>query len=223
MKELIRRNDCGLFVDGKDNIRVYSREVAEIFNKEHKNVIRDIDKIVKSEGLSEEFTRLNFEPSAYKSKDGRMLREYALTRDGFVMLVMGYTGDNAMHFKEWYITQFNKMQKQLEDLNFAKLDCPLLTDAIKRNNENPKFYHYTNEFDMINKLVLGVSTTKFRKLHNIPKGDSIRPYVTDEQLSLIRKLQNYDIALVDVLKDMDLRKQALKNYLNTLVKQNVLI
>lgn len=93
MKELIPIDDCGMFVSKADEeVRVSSRHIAKIFNKEHKNVLATIDKVVKSQGLSKEFSRLNFKPSTYKSKDGRTLREYCLTRDGFIMVTMGFTG-----------------------------------------------------------------------------------------------------------------------------------
>ena len=67
MKELIPIDDCGMFVSKKDEeVRVSSRYIAKLFNKEHKTVIRAIDNIVKSNGLSNEFTKHNFVPSAYK-------------------------------------------------------------------------------------------------------------------------------------------------------------
>lgn len=77
MKELIPINDCGMFVSKKDEeVRVSSRYIAKLFNKEHRSVLRAIDNIVKSQGLSKEFTKHNFVPSAYKSKDGRILKFY---------------------------------------------------------------------------------------------------------------------------------------------------
>lgn len=212
MKELIPIDDCGMFVSKKDEeVRVSSRYIAKLFNKEHKNVLQSIENVVKSEGLSKEFTRLNFQPSAYKSKDGRMCKEYCLTRDGFVMVTMGFTGKNAMKFKEWYINKFNEMEKQLTTLITTRIECPDLTDALKRlETENP--FIYSNEFDMINKMVLGMSTRDFRNIHEIKKGESIRPYLTKQQIELIQKLQKYDSVLVDVLPNYDERKKALLKF-----------
>lgn len=212
MKELIPIDDCGMFVSKKDEeVRVSSRYIAKLFNKEHKTVIRAIDNIVKSNGLSNEFTKHNFVPSAYKSKDGRMCKEYCLTRDGFVMVTMGFTGEKAMKFKEWYINKFNEMEKQLTTLITTRLECPDLTDALKRlETENP--FIYSNEFDMINKMVLGMSTRDFRNIHEIKKGESIRPYLTKQQIELIQKLQKYDSVLVDVLPTYDERKKALLKF-----------
>lgn len=212
MKELIPIDDCGMFVSKKDEeVRVSSRYIAKLFNKEHTHVLRAIENIVKSEGLSKEFTQANFGLSAYKSKDGRMCKEYCLTRDGFVMVTMGFTGKNAMKFKEWYINKFNEMEKQLTTLITTRIECPDLTDALKRlETENP--FIYSNEFDMINKMVLGMSTRDFRNIHEIKKGESIRPYLTKQQIELIQKLQKYDSVLVDVLPNYDERKKALLKF-----------
>lgn len=79
MKELISIDDCGMFVSKKDEeVRVSSRYIAKLFNKEHKHVLRAIENIVKSKGLSKEFTRTNFGLSAYKSKDGFCYGNYGV-------------------------------------------------------------------------------------------------------------------------------------------------
>lgn len=86
-----------------------SRTVAEYFGKVHKNVLRDIENL----GASEEFNRLNFELVDYKDAKGEMRPEYLITKNGFVLLVMGYTGQKAMQFKEAYIGAFDKMEDAL--------------------------------------------------------------------------------------------------------------
>ena len=90
-----------------------SRNIAEVFHKEHYNVIRDIKAVL--EKCSPEFTALNFEGSEYTDPTGRKLPEYLLTKDGTTMLIMGYTGKLAMKFKEAYIKRFNEMEKQLKE------------------------------------------------------------------------------------------------------------
>ena len=73
-----------------------SRDVAEVFGKEHKNVLRDIETLE----CSEEFSRLNFEPISDEDSYKQKQKAYKMTRDGFTLLVMGYTGEKAMQFKE---------------------------------------------------------------------------------------------------------------------------
>ena len=109
MKELIPIDDCGMFISKEDEeVWVSSRYIAKIFNKEHTHVLRAIENIIKSEGLSKDFILANFCSNAYKSKNGRMCKEYCLSPDGFVMLTMGFTGEKAMKFKEWYINEMEK-------------------------------------------------------------------------------------------------------------------
>ena len=54
-----------------------------------------------------------FHQAAYQDASGRTLRSEDMTRDGFSLLVMGYTGPKAMEFKVRYIEQFNAMEAEL--------------------------------------------------------------------------------------------------------------
>lgn len=92
-----------------------SLNVADFFGKSHKHVIRDIENLRSSEGMSEEFTEPNFGLSEYTDPTGRTLPMYRLTRDGFTLLVMGYTGPKALRFKIAYITQFSLMEAALRE------------------------------------------------------------------------------------------------------------
>lgn len=92
----------------QDRIITTSLVVAEMFGKEHKNVLRDIESLE----CSEEFSRLNFEPSTYKVR-GKDYPIYFITRDGFSFLAMGYTGAKAAKFKEAFIAAFNRMEQAL--------------------------------------------------------------------------------------------------------------
>jgi Rha family phage regulatory protein len=76
-----------------------SLKVAEVFEKEHYNVIRDI----KNLECSRKFHALNFEfmQRSIKIGNGATRQEpcYNITRDGFVFLAMGFTGKKASQFK----------------------------------------------------------------------------------------------------------------------------
>lgn len=84
--------------------------VAQVFGKEHKNVLRDIHGLE----CSENFNRLNFEPIKYTDSRGREQDAYEMTKDGFSFLVMGYTGAKAAQFKETFIQEFNKREMLLQ-------------------------------------------------------------------------------------------------------------
>ncbi len=88
-------------------------EVARYFNKRHDNVLRDIEKIISE--ISEDFTALNFGVSSYTDNTGKTNKLYNLTKDGFTLLAMGFTGKKAMQFKIAYITAFNAMEQELKE------------------------------------------------------------------------------------------------------------
>jgi Rha family phage regulatory protein len=213
MKELIPKDKYGVFADTKDTARVDSRFVAQFFEKHHRHVLRDIERITEpNSGLSKGFILLNFELSSYKDSTGRKLPCYMMTRDGFTMLVMGYTGKKAMKYKELYIRRFNEMEQFIKTLVTARKEFPLLTENIKLLHENPRPYHFSNECDMINRIVIGMSAKQFRQAHGLEKGTSIRPYLTDEQIRMIETLQKVDIGLLVSVPDYQQRKRYLEWY-----------
>lgn len=93
-----------------DRLITTSLLVSKAFNKKHKNVLRAIDNL----DCSEQFKRLNFEPSDFIDKNGDRRREVRMTKDGFVFLVMGFTGHAAAAIKEAYINAFNVMTEMLK-------------------------------------------------------------------------------------------------------------
>ena len=91
-----------------------SRNIAEVFEKEHRNVIRDI-RILLETNPDKEFGLLNFEQSSYRNEQNKEQPEYLLTRDGTMLLIMGYTGEKALALKTAYIKRFNEMERQLKE------------------------------------------------------------------------------------------------------------
>lgn len=213
MKQLIPIDDYGMFCDNKDTARVNSLFVAQAFEKEHRTVLRAISNALDGEsGLSEEFRRHNFVQSSYRNEQNKRQPCYEMTRDGFTLLAMGFTGKKAMRFKEEYIKRFNQMETFIKTLVSARKEFPLLTENIKLLHESPKPYHFSNECDMINRIVTGMSAKQFRVAHDIPKGESIRPFLTDEQINQLEVLQKVDVGLLVAVPDFEQRKRHLEWY-----------
>lgn len=208
MKEIIPKDDYGVFVDNHDVALVDSRYVAQYFEKEHKNVLADIRNL----DCSEEFRRLNFQPSSYKNEQGKKQPCYYMTRDGFVFLAMGYRGKKAAKFKELYIRRFNEMERFIRTLVLTRKEFPLLTENIKLLHDNPKPYHFSNECDMINRIVTGMSAKQLRQANGIEKGKSIRPYLNDAQIQMMETLQKVDVGLLVSVPDFEQRKRYLEWY-----------
>ena len=91
--------------------RVSSRDVAKVFNKNHKEVLRDINKSF--EKMPDNFRERTFALSKYKSGK-KEYPEYLMNRDGFTIIAMGYTGEKAMKFKIAYIQAFNDMESYIK-------------------------------------------------------------------------------------------------------------
>lgn len=213
MKEITPKDEYGVFVDSKDTARVDSLYVADMFGKEHKTVLRNIDSILAMDsGFSPEFGRHNFVPISYKDKFNRKQRCYAITRDGFTALAMGFTGKKAAQFKELYIKRFNEMESFIKDLVSTRKEFPLLTENIKLLHESPRPYHFSNECDMLKRLVVGKTAKQFRLDNDIEKGKSIRPYLSDEQIKMLETLQKIDVGLLVAFPNLEDRKRHLEWY-----------
>lgn len=90
-----------------------SKNVADVFNKDHRHVLRDIKKL----DCSDEFRESNFGLSEYTSEQNKILPCVDMTKDGFTFLCMGYRGEKAAKFKEAYIAEFNRMANVLNNLS----------------------------------------------------------------------------------------------------------
>ena len=104
-------------LNGKQVPAVTSLQVAEAFGKEHRHVLRDIRETI--DKCSESFTAPNFGLSEYTDSTGRKLPLYLLSKDGLMMVTMGYTTPEAMRVKEAYIARFNEMEEQLRSASPA--------------------------------------------------------------------------------------------------------
>jgi hypothetical protein len=137
-----------------------------------------------------------------------------MTKDGFIFLVMGYTGKKAAVFKEAYITRFNQMEAFIiERLISTKEVHPALMDAIKGAHDEPKHYHYSNEINMIYRIVLGVDARKYREQNGLPTGTNIKPYLTLEQIKAVEALQRIDVGLHEAgLTFQDRKAKLIENY-----------
>lgn len=155
-----------------------SLDVAETFEKEHRNVLADIRNI-QSEISTAEFSALFF-GDEYKESNGKKNPMYYMNRDGFTLLAMGYTGEKAMRFKLAYINQFNQMEELLKgklierEKGIAVRNA--LTKAIEISGENERmhgnaFSNYTDH--IVYKQVFGMRASELRSKYGISKRDDL--------------------------------------------------
>lgn len=178
---------------------VTSLDIADTFGKRHDNVLKDIRELE----CSDRFRLLNFEESTYLNQQNHKQPMYYITRDGFTLLAMGYTGEKAMQFKEAYIRQFNAMEKALigkmreREKGIAVRQA--LTNALKESNENERMHGhaYSTYTNVIYKSIFGKSAKQLREEHGIGKKDNLRDCFSEEELKAVQSAEMLVSSLVN--------------------------
>ena len=98
---------------------VLTTNIAEVFEKEHRNVLRDVEDIIQRtpEDRRGNFIPVELERPSNLGKGIVKYKAYALTKSGFTFLAMGFTGEKADKFKWAYIDEFDRMEKALSGEN----------------------------------------------------------------------------------------------------------
>ena len=150
-------------IENKDgSLIVSSREIASNFEKEHTKVVRDIENLI--EGIAKNgdtYNHLLMEGEYQNEQNKQIYKEYLLTRDGFTLLAMGFTGQKALQWKLKYIEAFNKMEKALQEVyhisetaivnnvmdHLESKFFPQIDERLKKYEENYRPTH-ANKIDL---------------------------------------------------------------------------
>lgn len=176
-----------------------SLDVAETFGKDHRHVLRDIREL----GCSDEFRASNFGQSSYINEQNKTQPMVVMTRDGFTILVMGYTGELAMKFKEAYIKQFNAMEDALRGKLIEREKGvavrQALTKALQQSTEDARMHGhaYSTYTNCIYKVLFGMDANHLREKFGIGKKDSLRDCFTQEELRAVQSMECLVSGLVD--------------------------
>ena len=175
-----------------------SRIVAEQFDKNHQHVMRDIRKLIdEMGGVSKIGQSSMFVETTYTNKQNKQQPMYTMTRDGFSLLAMGFTGKKALEFKLKFINEFNRMEETLKKLGdkqilawqktrqLGKQTRKLLTRAIQtleayfaeREKTFPQGYLYGHLTNVIQNA-LGINKgsrdeQSIRKLNQLDQAEDI--------------------------------------------------
>lgn len=101
-----------------------SRSVAEHFGKQHKNVLQTIENLAAENPA----TKFLFQKTTFENR-GKQYPMYLMNRDGFSLLVMGFTGTKALEWKLKYIEAFNALERKLKE---ATYDSYMISDPVER-------------------------------------------------------------------------------------------
>ena len=198
---------------------VTSLDVAETFEKRHDHVLRDVEKLKKD---IPNFGEMFFEttmPDSY----GRSQKAFLMNRDGFTLLVMGYTGEKAMKFKIAYIKQFNAMEQALigkmKEREKGIAVRQALTKAIQQSNENERMHGhaYSTYTDIVYKVVFGKTAKQLREEYGITKKDNLRDYFNADEISKVQSVEMIVSGLVNCGWGYDEIKGFIANTKNKLI------
>jgi Rha family phage regulatory protein len=201
---------------GGEQLWTTSLDLAEKFGKRHDNILQSIREME----CSGAFRLLNFQESDYLDIRGKTQPLFMITRDGFTLLAMGFTGKKAIHWKERYIAAFNAMEKKiLADGRAAarqgrmewqkarlegKTGFKVMNEALRLVREEQgklaQSHHYSNEARLINWAASG----KFSKLD--------RDSLTTPELDLLAKLEVKNSVLISRSLGYRERKAILEQY-----------
>ncbi|ENP7070081.1 Rha family transcriptional regulator [Campylobacter coli] len=174
-----------------DQVTTTSLDIAAVFNKRHDNIIAKIETFPK-----DSFTDLNFKASKYIDSTGRILPCYKITRDGFSLLVMGFTGEKAYKWKVEFIKVFNEMEKRLRNIEYEKHDKLAFRQSLGYKSQlAQQKQKYENEIKAL-KYDLEQSKNNFKdKLNCILAKNGL--YAFD-----FKTFKNYALKLEKMLKDL---------------------
>lgn len=137
-----------------------SRQIAESFGKEHKHVLAAIRQILVDENSATKF----FHETSFEYR-GKKFPEYLMNRDGFSLLVMGFTGKAALEWKLKYIAAFNEMEKKLATPQMPRLSKEmqalfLLDDRTQKQEQRLTALENTMTVDYNQQRVLRKSISR---------------------------------------------------------------
>lgn len=205
MNELVFRNN--------NQIVTSSRNVARDFDKRHSHVLDAIDDLL---GVAENSGNLFHETTYVHEQNKQEYREYLMDRDGFTLLVMGFTGKEAMQFKLNYMAAFNEMESQLNK-PMSPTELALLQAQNLHNIEKTVKTH-DKKLTRIERKVDEQMTLDYGMQRRLQRAVAARVYKLDEDQQARRKLFS---ELYREIKDRfgvasykDVRRQDLQTAIN---------
>lgn len=199
-------------------VAMSSREIADLTGKRHDNVMKDItyqlDSTLKdSSNLRNLPKSQQIQPldgvTIFTDKRGYKT-QIKLSRRHVEVLLLGY----SVELRYRVMDEFHRMEHQLATWQArreeARMEHKPMTDAVEQTRDNPQWYHFANEADMINRIVLGMTAAQFKDHHGLPREASTRDAMTPGQVNAVQVLQKVNTGFILALMDFDHRKEILQ-------------
>ncbi|EAJ3115045.1 phage antirepressor Ant [Campylobacter coli] len=200
-----------------DEIFANSLQIAEVFEKDHSNVLKAIDKLP-----NDEFKSSNFKYDSYFDKKSEQRRMINLTRDAFSLLVMGFTGEKAYKWKIEFIKAFNEMEKRLRNIEYEKHDKLAFRQTLGYKSQlKQQKEHYENkikalQYDLEHKKELSfkrkLSKEELLELRKILARDYGILCIKEWEMSLVAEKIGKDTVFKAVLNKLEKELNYWQNY-----------
>ncbi|EIQ3214981.1 Rha family transcriptional regulator [Campylobacter coli] len=200
-----------------DEIFANSLQIAEVFEKDHSNVLKAIDKLP-----NDEFKSSNFKYDSYFDKKSEQRRMINLTRDAFSLLVMGFTGEKAYKWKILFIKAFNEMEKRLRNIEYEKHDKLAFHQSLGYKSQlKQQKEHYENKikalkYDLEKKKELSfkrkLSKEELLELRKILAKDYNMLCIKEWEMSLVAEKIGKDTVFEAVLNNLEKELDYWQNY-----------
>ena len=216
---------------GKRNEEILTtttRRIAEDFKKDHKEVIYAIEGRTaetkkaggtesKNKGIipmlidgGNPHVENYFIKSKYVGENGREYKQYLVTRDGFSLLVMGFSGEEALKWKIKYINAFNAMENELKRIYTERQQWQIerdkgvvirhiLTDTIKMKIiDSPyKRFAYPNYTNLIYRILFNKTAKELEQEYGVKPRENLRDYFTGNELSQVQSMEMLISSLIN--------------------------
>lgn len=181
------------------NQTMTSIEIADLVEKRHDVVKKSIERLAERSVI--------VQPpmvDGIKSANGIVTKLYLFSgeqgkRDSIIVVAQlspEFTAcivDRWQHLEKKELSKLEKKTKRAD----TKIEYKPMTNAIALDHAEPKPYHFSNEADMINRIILGTTSSKFRKENDISEKEAIRDYMTVNQLDAFLSLQRANTVYIE--------------------------
>lgn len=196
---------------------VSHEQIAKGINVQPKNTKELIEKY-KNE--VERFGTLAFKTRVVKSGNGAGIEKkvyYLNEQQATFLLTLSRNTEQVVNFKSALVSKFFELREKEQARQNARLECKDMTDAIKQQRElegkEAKSFHYSNEHNLIYKIVLGVTKKKYVETFEL-EPNSLRDQLPTQHIKAIEHMQRLNTSLIEIGMDYYKRKEQLNKVFN---------
>lgn len=210
----------------KNNQTMSSVELLKVINKARKDFNEPSVRLNKfNEKIEDELDGDHYTKSVVQNPNNTESTIYHLTLDQCMLISMRETKS----VRRYVLAKIKELELKLQSKQLfaltrktSKDEYLPMTNAIAEAHDEIKPYHFSNEADLINRIVLGCTASKYRQFHDIPKGDAIRDYLNQAELDCIVSLQRANTVYIEDGIGFQERKDKLASLYNRKHKQKII-